>query len=508
MTQTQTFSDFDAGFRSIRAMWVISAAIFLLSLFLYTRGNSFPYYYHIDEPLKVEQLLDSGELNFHHPLLMINVTDIAIRLTHTPRTPQHVAIVGRSCNALFGALAAVAFAWLAYHYGGTLAGAAAGLMVALDPMLVTLTHYYKEDPALLMGFGLSFLTMAQFWDKPSWKTALLTGAACALAVSGKYMGIATLALALPVILGRPGRLRHLPVFLAAFVATFLIINYQMVTGFQTMQSAVGREVELLGNNRRRAEGGFPLQINDKYADLFRENTNLFIWFFIAWKVVQMFVRRKTRTLPEWIVVAFPFAYLLVITLVPKTAARYLLPGSAGFCFLAGMGMASCALYFGNRLLGNKKITIGLTATLVAIAGGTFTPEISKNLNGFGGDSRRDMADWILKNVSPTAIIAQDQRVQLASTESKESVDRAFNLPQKVLSADFVADLGSVDELRAKGVTYVAIQPSGHSKSHGDKEGRSSFDSDLNKQGEVVWRCKSKSPSILHPDLALYRLPPP
>ncbi len=509
MIPTLPSNDFAFSPKNIRAMWVISAVLFFLTLFLYTRGNSFPYYYHIDEPLKVEQLLDTGELNFHHPLLMINTTDIAIRLTGTPRTPQHVVVAGRWCNALFGAIAAVAFAWFAFHYGGILAGLAGGLMVALDPMLFVLTHYYKEDPALLMGFGLSFLGLAHFWTSPSWKTSLLTGAACAVAVSGKYIGIAALIIALPVILAKPGRLRHASVFLAGFIGAFLLINYQMVAGFQTMQSSLGREVELLGSNRRRSEGGFALIANDKYADLFRENTNAFIWFFIGWHVLRMIVQRRTRTVPEWIVTVFPFAYLLVISFVPKTAARYLLPASAVFCFLAGLGMANVAS-FAAHIVGRHqwKIAAAVTVILLAIGGGTFVPEISKNLRGFCSDSRRDLADWITKNVAPDAIIAQDQRVQLASLDSKDSRDRSFTLPQKVLSSDFVAELGTVDELRAQGVTYVAIQPSGHDKSHGDKKGRQTFDDDLVKQGELVWKCKSKSPSILHPDLEFYRLPKP
>ena len=42
------------------------------------RHNNFPFYYHTDEPGKVERVV-SGEHNYRHPLLMINVTDLVVR---------------------------------------------------------------------------------------------------------------------------------------------------------------------------------------------------------------------------------------------------------------------------------------------------------------------------------------------------------------------------------------------------------------------------------------------
>src|SRR5205814_10380825 len=99
-------------------------------LWFYTAHNRFPYFYHTDEPGKVRQVID-GTRNFHHPLLMIAATDLALRVLHLERTPQNVAIVGRWFSAVASVLAIAGLVVLASrHFGpglGLLAGALAGL---------------------------------------------------------------------------------------------------------------------------------------------------------------------------------------------------------------------------------------------------------------------------------------------------------------------------------------------------------------------------------------------
>ena len=82
---------------------------------------------------------------------MGNVTDLVSRLFGNPRTPQHIVVVGRWCVAVFGAIAVVALAWLAFYFGGLLAGIVTGFLVSINPLLVENAHFYKEDTALLMG---------------------------------------------------------------------------------------------------------------------------------------------------------------------------------------------------------------------------------------------------------------------------------------------------------------------------------------------------------------------
>ncbi len=494
-------------------MWLIAAGIVLAAFTLYTRSNTFPYYYHIDEPLEIRLLLQN-DTNFNHPLLMRNVANAAAWLTGLPRTPQNLVVIGRSCNAAFGAIAAAAFAWLAFHYGGTLAGAASGLLVALHPLLFELTHYYKEDPALLMGMALTFLAFAHYWDNPCGKTALLSGAAGALAISGKYVGVVAVILALGVILARPRqtsatRGRHVALFLAALTAVVLTINIQWISSGNGVTSGVGREVALLGSHGGQT-GGFQWTPDDKYLGAFFENSNVLIGFFIAWQLVRMVVMR--RSFPEWLIVGFAIAFAIVLTFLPKTAGRYFLPVSATGCFLAGLGLASFGASAAGWLHWKQRGATALTLGLIAVACSTYLPTILKLERGLATDSRRELAGWITDNVSPTAIVAQDARVQLAGSKPKDIDDRAFTLPQTVLTGDFVADLGTVADLQQRGVTYVAIEPNGHGKGGRSPGGstkaeRKAFDNDLKDHAELVWTCKSRSPKILHPNLKLYRLKP-
>ena len=66
---------------ALLAFW--SGVLFVLSFSLYTRFNSFAYFYHPDEPGKVEQLLEE-KWNFNHPMLLLSATKTAIEVFRTP----------------------------------------------------------------------------------------------------------------------------------------------------------------------------------------------------------------------------------------------------------------------------------------------------------------------------------------------------------------------------------------------------------------------------------------
>jgi len=490
--------------RRLVPMGALSVVLFFFSLSLFTWKNSFPYYYHIDEPLEVLLVLEN-ETNFHHPLLMGNVTDLATRILHVARTPQPLVETGRWCLAVFGAIAVVAFAWLAFHYRGLGAALAAGVLVAVHPLLIEVTHYYKEDPALLMGLALSFLAMAHFWQRPSWQTTLLLGGANALAFSGKYIGIVAAVLALIVIFRVPlgkarlNRLGALALFALAFFVVAGGVNYQLVRGLGTMAGGVGREVVLLD-----AGGGRGL-LTGKYLSVVQEQCNGLILFFTGWLFLQMWRTRRDRTLPEFLLAGFPFAFGLMLSLTPKTAERYFLPAGVTICYLAGLGIAD----FSTRVAafwkweGWKKRL--LTVACVAVTCAVSTPEILGTLRGFSSDSRRELARWLEEHAAPDAVIVQDRRVQLVGSSGKENSDRAFTPAQTVLSKKDAADFGSIQELRERGVRYVAIDAGEKSKG-GDKQ-QAAFYRDLKTTGELVWKGGWGPVIVLNPRLELYRLPP-
>ena len=62
------------------AVWLVAlvACAFLLN----TRHNQFAYFYHPDEPGKVEQVIE-GKWNFNHPMLLLSTAKVAVELTGT-----------------------------------------------------------------------------------------------------------------------------------------------------------------------------------------------------------------------------------------------------------------------------------------------------------------------------------------------------------------------------------------------------------------------------------------
>lgn len=482
-------------------MWALSAVLFVFSLALFTWKNSFPYYYHADEPLEAQLVLE-GATHFHHPLLMGNFTDLVSRILQVPRTPQPIVETGRWCMAVFGAIAVVAFAWLAFRYGGLLAAGAVGVLVALNPLLIEVTHYYKEDPALLMGLGLSFLAMAHFWERPSGRSVLLLGAANALAFSGKYIGIVAVILSAIVLSRVPlgnvsiRRGNCFLLFALAFVVVVFGVNYQLYRGLDVMIGGVGREVVLLD------EGGGKSLLTDKYLSIFLEQTSVVFWFFMAWWCFRVWQTRRDRSLPEFLLILFPIVFAVMLSLTPKTAERYFLPVGVMICLLTGLGLAD----FSTRAAAFWKWTGLKTGLLCAaclmVAVASVASEVRKTVLAFSRDSRRELAGWLQQHAAPDAIVAQDRRVQLVGVFTKETGDRAYTPTQKVLTQDKMAAFGSVQKLQQEGVSYVAIDAAKKKKTG---EGRG-FYQELEAKGELVWKGGKGPVIVLNPRLELYRLP--
>ncbi len=482
-------------------MWALSVALFVFSLALFTWKNDFPYYYHVDEPLEALLVLE-GATHFHHPLLMGNFTDLVSRVFQVPRTPQPIVETGRWCMAVFGAMAVVAFAWLAFRYGGLLAAVAVGLLVALNPLLIEVTHYYKEDPALLMGLALSFLAMAYFWERPSWKTILFLGGANALAFSGKYIGIVAVILSVILMFRVPLRdasIRRWGCFLlfaVAFVAVVFGVNYQLYRGLDVMVGGVGREVVLLDG------GGGKSWLTDKYWEIFLEQTSVVFWFFTGWWCFRVWQTRRERTWPEFLMILFPLVFALMLSLTPKTAGRYFLPAGVTICYLTGLGIADFCTQVAVFWKWSRRRKGLLFAACLVAACATTVSDVRQTVLAFSRDSRRELAGWLQQNADANAIVAQDRRVQLVGVFSKETSDRAFTPTQKVLTKDNMADFGSVQELIQQGVEYVAIDAARKKKTG---EGRD-FYKELETTGELVWKGGTGPVIVLNPRLELYRLP--
>ena len=114
--------------------------------------------------------------------------------------PQAIVQTGRWVSAAFAAGAVAAFALLAWWNYGLLIGWGAGLVVVVQDDLFELSHYMKEDPALLFGLALALLAAHIWWRQPGRRSLRFLAIGCGLATAGKYLGIISLGFGLPLVI--------------------------------------------------------------------------------------------------------------------------------------------------------------------------------------------------------------------------------------------------------------------------------------------------------------------
>lgn len=502
--------------RATASVWLMAAALFGLTLVLHTRHNDFPYTYHPDEGGKVTQVL-VGSRNFHHPLLLLQATAYVSRLALLPRQPQVIAQTGRWVSAAFAAGSVVAFALIAWWYYGLLIGWGAGLAVALQEDLFELSHYMKEDPALLFGLALSLFAAHVWWRHPGRRSLRFLAIACGLAVSGKYLGIVALFFALPLVfwhrsadIAAPHQAR-MKFFAIVFAITFLICNLPLF-GWQ-----VSSPFRSIGGEMKGVSGGH--QGLSRHAEYFASLENKVPPMVMGLAAVYAFallVTARRRTPPEWINLLFPIAFLLMISSSPKVAERYLLPVSAMVPLLAALGAGEIGRFLGSPAITSRNLLAqAVSAALLVWAIHGEWPAFHRLWDGFQHDDPTAVAQWVKTNVPRDAVVAEDHRVNLSPTKSDGPSSNA-RVPQKVLDASFAPDLGTLDELRKKGVGYVVVcrqnygrylnnetKPQAGVKSSYDK--RRDFYTRLDKEGTLLKEWPKGPISYLQPGIKLYRI---
>ena len=229
---------FFIGTLRVLAVGLFLAMLFSASLWLYTRNNTFPLSYHPDEPGKVNQV-HSDDRNFRHPQLMLEATDLWRKWKYgagnAPDDRQLTVVDGREVTAFFGACSVVFLTLTAYLCTGWWGLWIGAVVFGLCPPLLSYSHYMKEDVSLVVGVALTLLASRVIWRTHRWwsriPTWALLAAGCALATSGKYVGIATLVMAVAMILFAPGfrwwkPVARLLLFTPLFVLFLGIVNHR------------------------------------------------------------------------------------------------------------------------------------------------------------------------------------------------------------------------------------------------------------------------------------------
>ena len=79
------------------------------------------------------------------------------------------------------------------------------------------------------------------------------------------------------------------------------------------------------------------------------------------------------------------------------------------------------------------------------------PWLVSHRNAFGGDSRSGLCQYIAEKMPAAAVIVADAAAEIEAAQRWRG-DRA----SKIEAAEYAPSLGSLEDLRARGVTHVSV----------------------------------------------------
>lgn len=551
--------------RSWQSRWLerctaVAFSFFLAAvcLVLFTRHNDFTIRYHPDEPSKVRQILSEGELrNLNHPMLLLEASHWAVQWLGSPTDSQAVVEVGRLVSAGFAVGAVVALAWVGYAIGGILGMLIVGTVVGLCPQLLTYAHYLKEDTALVFGMSVAVLGSRMTWDAKRWWTRLLAltvlGAGVGLAASGKYPGVVTLALAIPVAIVAPrmwvvSRLMA-PIWVVAIaVVTAMLINHRAINDPQTIISSLPASAEsgltwtergdvalralfqpdIIAAFERELEhstaGHAELTMdrpNTFFIGLFDVETMLHVRIFaVVYLICVMgtILWKRRRWWDVWAIL-FTGIYLGMLSMSVISFHRYFLPVALMTYLFAGLGLVALVNAFGATWRSRTVaavVALGLVGTLQGM-------RCANYLNQFADDSRYHVRVWVRDNLPPGTRIVADNYTGLAHREGDHREgQQADNLGVWVRGYFFAPQAGSFERLRRQKIEYVAVADIAYARFFNpeardvpENEGRlkrfREWYETLDRDHELVWASRQPEEekfnmhAFTNPTIKVYRL---
>lgn len=489
--------------------WLLALIFLLAGVGVFTRHADFPSFYHPDEPSKARQVIEH-EYNFNHPMLLLQTTRLLAGFSSKAPSQQSITETGRLASAIFSAAAIACLVLLAAHLRSSVAALLTGLLLLANHQLYELAHYMKEDPSLAFGIAFFFLCFTRCWLAPTRVQFALLGVGCAMAVSGKYLGVVVLPLAVWAIWAAPknARVGLGLLALAAFVATFALVNYPMLIAAKEFFTNVGREMDFAVNGHKGITRSVPHGV---YGAVLRESTNPGTWILLGIYYLGLAMRRRQVHPAEWAVALFPVVYVLLLSFSPKTHHRYFLPDTLLFCTLAILGLCSVRL----------PLQVGTMLLHALLFLGAWIPSVVRTAQydtAFQNDTRAALVEYVRAHVPADAVIVQDKRVNLPNRKDPRHADSPYFLEQPLLGKLFAADLGTIGDLRAQGISYVAVSDGDFGrfflKTHTPREEekaeydrRRAFYEQLFAEGELRWESPAGLQQYLQPSIKLYYLPP-
>jgi 4-amino-4-deoxy-L-arabinose transferase-like glycosyltransferase len=444
--------------RMYRSAIIVSyMALFALSLTVCLWGNDFPIAYNADEPGKVLQVTGEFKRNHRHPPLLLDTSWIVHKLSGRSNEIPQVVASGRLVSAIAATTTAVLLTALSHWVGGPLAAILVGLMVGLCPSLAVFAHYMKEDTLLTLGLIAIVVTATLHAVKNRWWTAALLGGACVIAVMAKYIGIIGLVPALYVLLtglktlGRKQRWQVLLAFVLALIASLALLGYHWWADWSAAISGVTYEWHHV------RVGHFDL----KYTMLGTLRFYLidFAWELQYWPLLpgivgmvwlSRSVKLKIRMAAR-VSLILCVCYCLLLILGHVAESRYALAAVVLISWFAAMCMAQWV----GRLQTSPQCRRWRIVCCVLVAS-FFGYRAYQVMYQFTHDGRDAMGQWVQAHLGASDYLVEDMYCAMPDQHFPLQVKLYGKWAPKIRMKRYAADFGTVEQLRAKGVTHIAI----------------------------------------------------
>ncbi|NJK92516.1 MAG: hypothetical protein HC904_12195 [Blastochloris sp.] len=487
--------------------WTLGLLVVLGVWALNTQNHQFHWGYHNDESSKVRQI-QSGERNLRHPPLMLEVVDLGMMVKGGRENPQRVVEMGRILSALYMALALallVDWAWVRVH---PLAALGLAMVLPFHAGLFEVGHYFKEDALFLLGIAAA-LRALDFWlSAPGVWSAVLLGLSLALLGGGKYIGWIMVG-CVAVEIGRQAAQskRSLRWVGLSFLLATLAIYLPVLVHLERWGVFFKEEVTFLlggdyGAGLATPHGVYWKLLCDDFS-LIMLVIGLGTFALGAW----------SRRLPgAWLMPLVCILSLSALAFTSKYSERYLLPVQmlamvimvSGPVLLCHEGLRRVGL----RSVISQVLLLGATCFFSAILMKDNLGDFRERWQGFQTDSRLKLFTFIRQHLTPGEVqLAQDTMVQFEDPAYLDGMKHSY----------FVADLGSLEELKAQGFTHLLLSYDVYHRYVDQsqlllgqaEEGywkRSEFYREALARGRVLWSAWARNPKALHPGLSLVELP--
>jgi hypothetical protein len=413
--------------------WVVSLVCVLVALVFFGRNLDFSAYAHPDEPGKIAQIVE-GRHNFNHPLLMLNSVRFLTGALGKSQDAEFVKLAGRWSSVVFSSLAVGLLVLVAGRLHGRFVAAAAGVFLITNPMLFQLSHFFKEDPALLFGLSLTLVAMLVFSSSKSAPAAVFLGVASACTVSGKYAGALIIPFSIYIIFAcSENRRRDLAAMLLACGVAFGLINLPLLAAPIGGYRSLKREVALLaGVHSHEFLNVEPYWIYGRY---YLESATAALTVLMLAYGYTIFKRGFRLNPVECVIIVWPLVYVGVLTFQTRPFERYLLPASCLFACLSAFGLGSLFALPAGRILA----ALAVVAAIIPQA-----PRLYRIEREFIQDRQAEVAQFLESHLPSGSVLMADSRVYLPPLNGRSVVRRALS------------DNDTIEGLIALGFTHVAV----------------------------------------------------